>query len=98
MKIEEILDEHGQSFFDEYYDIQDMIDEGEIPLNDWEVEQVQQFGGEGEGDQFWVVFSFTKDGETKYVKFYGWYESYNGTEYEGYKFVTPQEKVITVYE
>lgn len=61
-------------------------------------QEEDSFGGEGQGDQYWSVFSFSKEGEeTLYVRFYGWYTSYNGAEYEGYKFVKPYEKVITVY-
>lgn len=60
---------------------------------------VASFGGEGKGDQYWCVYEFVgHQGEVAYVKFYGWYQSYNGSEYSDYKFVTPQEKTVVVYE
>jgi len=60
------------------------------------VEQ-QQHGGEGEGDDYYVVTSFTKDSETVYVKFQGWYQSYNGSEYTEWFFVEPKEVTVTQY-
>ncbi len=55
------------------------------------------YGGEGQGDDYWSVYSFSRDGETIYVKFSGWYASYNGSEFNEWFFVQPQEKVITVF-
>ena len=64
-----------------------------------EIKLVDSFGGEGMGDQYWSVYQFiSHQGEVAYVKFYGWYQSYNGSEYTDYKFVTPQEKTVVVYE
>lgn len=62
-------------------------------------EPVANFGGEGMGDKYWCVYEFTShEGETVYVKFYGWYQSYNGSTYTDYMFVTPKEKTVIVYE
>ena len=64
--------------------------------------QVQQHGGggEGEGENWWVVYHFVE--HDVYVRVDGWYQSYEGTDfYEGWdccKEVRPKEKVITVYE
>lgn len=62
------------------------------------VTNVDSYGGEDMGSDYWAVYSFSRDNETVFIKFYGWYASHNGSEYQGYKFVTPQEKTITVYE
>lgn len=62
------------------------------------VKQVDSYGGEDMGSDYWSVHSFTKDNEEIFVKFYGWYASHVGSEYRGYKFVAPKEKTITVYE
>jgi hypothetical protein len=85
-----ILNEHGSSFFSqEIYN---------IDMKGWAYADVDQYGGEGQGDDYWLVYSFEKDGQKLLVKFQGWYDSYNGAEYSEYKVVTAQEKTITVYE
>jgi hypothetical protein len=63
-----------------------------------EVQHEEQHGGEGEGESYWSVYSFTKESETVYVKFDGWYQSYNGSEYDGYYFVEPKQVMVTRYE
>ena len=55
------------------------------------------YGGEGQGDDYWSVYSFTRGDEKVYVKFNGWYASYNGAEFTEWFFVEPKEKVITVW-
>lgn len=64
-------------------------------LISWQVED--SYGGEDQGSDYWCVWKFSKDGEDCFVKFYGWYASHYGTDYRGYKFVTPQQKLVTVY-
>jgi len=64
----------------------------------YEVKCVDSHGGEGQGEDFYSVFSFTKDGMTVYAKFSGSYYSYNGAEYERWFFVTPVERMVTFYE
>ena len=56
------------------------------------------YGGEGQGDDYWSVYSFTRGDEKVYVKFNGWYASYNGAEFTEWFFVEPKEKVITVFD
>lgn len=56
------------------------------------------YGGEGQGDEYWSVYKFSLGEEVVYVKFDGWYASYNGSEFSEWYFVEPQEKVITVFE
>lgn len=56
------------------------------------------FGGEGMGDEYWSVYSFSQGEEKVFVKFSGWYQSYNGAEYTEWLFVEPKQKTITVYE
>lgn len=56
------------------------------------------FGGEGQGDDFWSVYSFFNSEDKVYVKFSGWYQSYCGTEYTDWLFVEPKQKTITVFE
>jgi len=58
---------------------------------------VDNYGGEGQGDEYWSVYEFTRGKDNVYVKFSGWYQSYNGSEYDEYFFVEPKEKVVTEY-
>ncbi len=62
------------------------------------VHSVDEYGGEDQGSDYWHVWKFIKDSETVYVKFYGFYASHYGTDYLGFKIVTPQQKTITVYK
>jgi hypothetical protein len=63
-------------------------------------ELVASHGGEGQGDEYWSVYKFTDNvsGEQVFIKFDGWYQSYNGAEYEGLSVVQPKEKLVTFYE
>lgn len=92
---------------DEYYDMyREYVNDawtGNNPLRiaDFTVKIEEQFGGEGQGDTYWVVFSLERDGEKKYFKLDGWYASYNGHEFEDfYDFyeVKQVEKVVKVWE
>lgn len=61
------------------------------------VEEVNQYGGEGQGDT-WYSVKYFKDHDV-YIRIDGFYSSYNGVYFNyGYgKEVRPQEKTITVY-
>lgn len=54
---------------------------------------VDSYGGEDQGSDYWCVWKFSRKGEECFVKFYGYYASHYG-----YKFVTPAQKTIIVYE
>ncbi|QAU06537.1 hypothetical protein SEA_WILLIAMBOONE_16 [Gordonia phage WilliamBoone] len=60
---------------------------------------VEEFGGEGQGDQLWFVFKITDAaGDVRYFRRNGWYQSYSGGEYDGpTEEVEPAEKTITVW-
>lgn len=55
------------------------------------------FGGEDCGDDYWSVYSFSKGDEKVFVQFDGWYQSYNGSEYDEWFFVEPKEVTVTKY-
>lgn len=61
----------------------------------------KSFGGEGEVDTYYKIWSFTKENKTGceklYVKFNGYCTSYNGATYEEMFFVGPIEKTIIDY-
>lgn len=61
---------------------------------------VKEYGGEGQGDQYWMVVSLSDGETTRYFRKDGYYSSYgdggnlDGNTYE----VNPQEKVVVFYE
>ena len=59
---------------------------------------VDRYGGEDQGSDYWCVWKFSKGDQDCFVKFYGWYASHYGTDYQGYKFVAPAQKTVIVYE
>ena len=65
-----------------------------------ECEEIDSYGGEGEGSDWWRIKFFPE--HKVYIKVFGYYSSYNGTDFEGWddstKEVVPQQKTITVYE
>lgn len=79
------------------YDIAAKCFKKELGLN-WE--EVDQYGGEGQGDT-WFSIKYFPDYDL-YLKVSGYYQSYNGTDfYDGWDCVTevkPVTKTITVYE
>ena len=56
---------------------------------------VDNYGGEGMGEEYWSVYSFNNDDELVYVKFDGYYASYNGADFSSWFFVDPKEVVVT---
>lgn len=60
-------------------------------------ETVEDFGGEDMGSNYYKVVKFTRGDETVFIKFQGWYASYDGSYYEGWGFVTPKEVVKVEY-
>ena len=94
LTVQEILDIIHQKGFSERdfaYGYFEYIQE----IGKWE--EVDQYGGEGQGDT-WYSVKYFKDHDV-YIRTDGWYSSYEGTEFEeGYgREVFPQQKTITVY-
>lgn len=55
-------------------------------------QQVEEYGGEDMGPAYYSTYKFSKEGEKDvFLKFYGWYASYDGANYEGFKQVYPKE-------
>lgn len=59
---------------------------------------VDRHGGEGEGEQYWAVYSFSDGQEVVFIKFDGYYMSYDGSTYENFYEVKAVEKLVTFYE
>lgn len=60
---------------------------------------VAEYGGEGKGDQYWMVISLSDSDTTRYFRMDGWYASYDGGTLDGDPYeVHPAEKVVVVYQ
>jgi hypothetical protein len=92
-----------QFFYSEFTNVtqwdEDCVTEFKAELNKLGVNfnHEARHGGEGKGDAFWTVYSFTKGDEKVFVRFDGWYQSYNGAEYTEWFFVELKEVVVTQY-
>jgi hypothetical protein len=85
---------------DSKWDSEEVIEfKNKLRENNIAFEHTECFGGEGMGDQYWSVYKFTGAEESNflYVKFNGWYQSYNGSEYTDWFFVKPKEVLRTEY-
>lgn len=59
---------------------------------------VDRYGGEDEGSDYWSVYSFSDGMEVVFIKFQGWYASYDGSTFQEFYEVEAVEKMITVFE
>ena len=55
--------------------------------------EVDYHGGEGEGEDFWKITRILnkETNEACYIKFYGYYDSWDGVEWEGWNLVKPKK-------
>ncbi len=71
-------------------------------LSGFDYGPTDHYGGEGQGNDYWDVYGFRytnlPDSPTVFVKFRGWYASYEGVIYESWSFVEPKQKMVTAYE
>lgn len=58
----------------------------------------EQFGGEGQGDDYWIVFYVLHGDEKKYYKIPGWYASHNGREIDPGDTYEVEPKEVTVIQ
>lgn len=107
-KVKDLLDNAGSeildSFFESsalnYLDDEDAAKEFQDKADALcvQFEFKDNFGGGGMGEDYWSVYVFTDGDETVYVKFDGWYQSYNGSEYTDWSFVQPKEVTVTKWK
>lgn len=60
------------------------------------IKLVHRYGGEGRGDEYWKVYHFIN--HDVYIKFDGFYQSYEGAEYKEMFEVKPVEVTKTEYQ
>lgn len=77
-------------------DLKVVMDALKAELGGWE--QIEQKGGEGQGDVWFAVKHFPA--HDVYIRTDGWYTSYHGTDFDDCygKEVKPVKKIVTLYE
>jgi hypothetical protein len=96
----ELIDKKPDAIVNTYFSDMKEPEERKLLHSNFEVKEVESFGGEGLGDQAHVVLSLKNNKESFLVKIDGSYDSWDGynwdyaTAYE----CKPVEKTITVYE
>lgn len=61
--------------------------------------QVEQSGGEGQGDTYYVIVGISAEDEEYLLKYEGWYDSWNGTSWDdqSISLVEPVQVQVTQY-
>lgn len=97
-KVSEIS--HNSEFnYTDGYELEDALGNKGVTVEGFHIEQHDDFGGEGMGDTMWKVFSVTSEDETFYFKLKGYYDSWNGTDWDGdIKIVEPREITVIVWD
>lgn len=85
-----------------YGEIQEAVQWGDgirIETHGWDLKYVDSYGGEGQGDEYWCVFSVS-DGETiRSIQLDGSYSSYgDGGQLDEWFEVFPEQEMVTVWK
>lgn len=106
-KVTELLNEASHDIIQEFFhsEIGDNITWDSDEVSDFRklvadqditFEHVDNYGGEEMGREYWSVYRFSQGDDSVLVKFDGWYESYNGSEFEEWFFV--KSKPVQAFE
>jgi hypothetical protein len=95
---ESVSDEEAEYFEEVIDEFVDSISWGtSVTLPSGEAKEIEQKGGEGEGEEYWVVF---RVGDDKFFRVEGYYTSWEGTNWENAEVieVEPAQVLVTVYK
>lgn len=85
-KIDDVLSNFGEGWWSGYNRLMDELGDGEqheIPKVG-KVRLVDSFGGEGQGDEYWMVIEVEMaDSSIRLFKKPGYYQSFDGGHYDG---------------
>lgn len=62
------------------------------------VKITEQVGGEDQGREYFTVYKFSNTKNTAFVKFDGWYSSYDGCDFDEAYVVRPEQVLETIYK
>lgn len=95
----EELEEHFNETIDDYQNGHDFDDFScDLPEDVYKIELVQRRGGEGQGEEYWMVFKITSGPIEVFIRWEGCYNSWEGTEWDtDPKVVLPHERTIIEY-
>jgi hypothetical protein len=84
-------------------EIRDQLIKGgdwEVKLNNKELEQMEQVGGEDQGTEYYVVWKIPGETRDMFVRASAHYTSYDGTDWSEaqIEFVEPYQKSITAWK
>lgn len=82
------------------WNVEALVKEKGLDVSKLYFKNVDEFGGEDCGSDYWYVFEISHpDFPVTYVKYQGYYNSWNGTEWENeFEFVQPKEKTVIIWE
>lgn len=89
--------EHGEeaSYISAVLDnLEESLGRGPVPLPSGDLELVEQFGGEGEGDNYWLVFKV----EDQFFKVEGFHSSWEGVNWEDSEIKEVEAREVTVIQ
>lgn len=82
-----------------WYNLYERLYNSTISANGYTITLEEDFGGEGMGDNRYLVIKFSSPDGDFYFRKDAYYASYDGTTWDGYFYaVTPKQKTITVFE
>jgi len=88
---------HMEFDCDEYQKDKDLI--AELASKGYKLNNEDHYGGEGQGDSYWNVFSVEHNGETTYFRIDGWYASYDGSHFDDcYSFYEVEKVPVQIFE
>jgi hypothetical protein len=96
-KVAVILAESSQSVMSEFFNSDADYDNESFTEADIKFKLMSRHGGESEGEDYWSVYKFTSGTDGVFVKFDGYYYSYDGSTFDSWFFVTPKEVMVTQY-
>lgn len=99
---EQQINEIYDSFEEDYHNDICNFSEHEMQYKNVENEkykiesEIENHGGEGEGSDLWSITRVVnkETNEAFYIKFYGYYDSWDGTDWEGWTLVKPKKVEI----
>lgn len=80
----EMRDAHSKWDSDEITEFRNELSDAGISFN-----HEDNYGGEDMGSEYWSVYTFTAGDVSVHVKFDGYYQSFDGSTYKGFHFVSP---------